>query len=621
MKADFGTNDPNHDGGQTMTAVGTTDAPQPLGEESTLEGGTALSQQAEESEYHIHPKFKNLLPPKTSEKYRALKEAICSEGIIRNPLVVWKEKKILLDGHNRAKIGNELGIKPPIQEKSFTSWDDAIMWVLKNQLEEHRNMNTFERIELALKSKSIYVERAKANQLGGVLLTSTKGIVVVEEIAKLASTSTDAVKKVEKILAKASEPDVAMAIDALRRGDAGIYINGVYQDFCVEEKNTSSTSSKKSNPNPASRKRGSASGTKPASVALPADTSVPTNPTDEGSKVGEESTDTPESPVPVEDEVASVEDTIEPTEPKQDTLISRIKSIKTTCKTLHDEVSALTADFESAQDTTEWRHHMVQAVIRSFLDDFRSIASLLKVFDEEDTTNDADTKTESKGSAFCQIGVIHAGLERIKGEVKSAQESFCKENLQQNNHNGIILLLQESQVLCGGIKGELVKFGVTVSNGSDSGDTCLMSETVVEHCSSSIEANEAAGCDGDDSTSDNETQTTSDYSCLQGSHADKPFFIAEGDGYKAEGILNDDGIGLTVRTDSTIRQIEEDAMSERVKVLRAELEKSGVINGVTFVQDHTFKSHSEAASVIYGTNVHGKKSWKGLKEFIDGGAK
>jgi len=129
-----------------------------------------------ESDYIIDPEFKSLLDTKTPEQYEALKESIRSEGQIRDALVVWEEKNTLADGHNRHQIyeelreelGKEFNIEPPkVIRMSFANRDDAMMWVLENQL-DRRNLKTFRLIEVALKLKGFYAAKAKANQRAGV---------------------------------------------------------------------------------------------------------------------------------------------------------------------------------------------------------------------------------------------------------------------------------------------------------------------------------------------------------------------------------------------------------------------------------------------------------------------
>jgi len=201
-------------------------------------------QQIEKPEYIIDPEFQSLLGTKTPEQYEALKEAIRRDEEVRDSLVVWLETSILIDGHTRHQIYEELRdelgekfcIKPPvIYWVSFEDREQAKMWALENQL-DRRNLKTFQQIEIALKLKEFYAAKAKANQLAGVSLNLGKGINSNEEVAKRADVSHDTVRKVERILEKAGKKEVAEAIDALRRGDEGVSIDGVYQQFCGKKK-------------------------------------------------------------------------------------------------------------------------------------------------------------------------------------------------------------------------------------------------------------------------------------------------------------------------------------------------------------------------------------------------
>jgi hypothetical protein len=53
--------------------------------------------------------FKNMIPPLTEEELAALEENLLSDGCI-DPLIVWAEHHILLDGHNRKAICDRHGI-------------------------------------------------------------------------------------------------------------------------------------------------------------------------------------------------------------------------------------------------------------------------------------------------------------------------------------------------------------------------------------------------------------------------------------------------------------------------------------------------------------------------------
>jgi len=191
-------------------------------------------QQIEKPEYTIDPEFQRMFSEKTAEQYEELKEAISNEGI-RDDLVVWEETDILLDGHHRHRICEELGIKPPFCTISLADREQAKMWIVHNQV-IRRNLNTFQRVEAALQFKDFFAEKARANQHAGVSPDLGKGIETNEVIAKLAGVkSPETVRKVEKILPKAS----AEELNALRRDEDGISIHSVYQKYYGEEKSRS----------------------------------------------------------------------------------------------------------------------------------------------------------------------------------------------------------------------------------------------------------------------------------------------------------------------------------------------------------------------------------------------
>jgi len=93
----------------------------------------------------IDKDFQALLPTLSEQECNLLTESILNEGI-RDPIVIWQEEQILLDGHNRLKIylenkqklnNNEL----PIRELSFSNKEDAKLWIIMNQL-GRRNLTT-----------------------------------------------------------------------------------------------------------------------------------------------------------------------------------------------------------------------------------------------------------------------------------------------------------------------------------------------------------------------------------------------------------------------------------------------------------------------------------------------
>jgi len=209
------------------------------------------TQPAKERTYTTHPDFQGIFPELLPKQYAALKASIRKEGV-RDPLVVWDRESIhkediLLDGHHRNKICDELGIKPPIRRMSFDDKEQAKMWVVQNQF-TRRNMTPFQRIEAALQFEKHYAAQAQANQHGGVRLNSTEGGNVNGKIAKLANTSPDTVKKVKKILAKKHVPEIAEKINDLRSDEPGVSIHSVHAMVC--EMDDTKKDSKKSNPKP-----------------------------------------------------------------------------------------------------------------------------------------------------------------------------------------------------------------------------------------------------------------------------------------------------------------------------------------------------------------------------------
>lgn len=81
----------------------------------------------------ISDEFKGLIPPLSDDEHKKLRASIEKDGC-RDALVVWGERDILLDGHNRLSICSELGVKFTIAKKSFRTSDAAKEWVILNQL-------------------------------------------------------------------------------------------------------------------------------------------------------------------------------------------------------------------------------------------------------------------------------------------------------------------------------------------------------------------------------------------------------------------------------------------------------------------------------------------------------
>ena len=81
----------------------------------------------------VDPEFESKIPPLREEELKQLEENILADGVVINPLIVWKG--IIVDGHNRYRI---LQQHPEIQftiyEKEFPDRYAVIAWICKNQL-------------------------------------------------------------------------------------------------------------------------------------------------------------------------------------------------------------------------------------------------------------------------------------------------------------------------------------------------------------------------------------------------------------------------------------------------------------------------------------------------------
>ena len=94
-----------------------------------------------EAKINTDPEIQSLIPPLKPDELAKLRESILEEGC-RDPLIVWKDHGLLLDGHNRHAICKELDKPYSVREKEFPDKDHAMIWVLKNQLGRRNLSNT-----------------------------------------------------------------------------------------------------------------------------------------------------------------------------------------------------------------------------------------------------------------------------------------------------------------------------------------------------------------------------------------------------------------------------------------------------------------------------------------------
>ncbi len=223
---------------------------EPQSGDSTAINGRGMASKGEGDitnlEIKINNEYSSLVPELTTEEYELLKESIKQDGLWV-PLIV-NQDGVLLDGHHRYKACQELGIEPYCKVKGFKNEYDEKLFVIGCNL-KRRQLNNFQRIELALKSKSIKQEIARKNSQSNLKNCCSSSTVrnltvdsnigvgsitgrVDEQIGELAGVSRDTVRKVEKILQNILEEGEIM--QKLRTGEMSI--NQAYESISKEER-------------------------------------------------------------------------------------------------------------------------------------------------------------------------------------------------------------------------------------------------------------------------------------------------------------------------------------------------------------------------------------------------
>lgn len=171
----------------------------------------------------IDPEFQVLIPPLSADEYTQLEKNIVKDGI-RDALVVWPQadgNDILIDGHNRFNISaSHSGIQFQIKRKDFRDRDEAIVWIIDNQLGK-RNLPVYDKVKLNDKKREAlariakkkiggdkrsaeYKESSARNHANEKTAEDRSGRTDYK-IAKAAGTSEDTVRKVRTIENKAPD--------------------------------------------------------------------------------------------------------------------------------------------------------------------------------------------------------------------------------------------------------------------------------------------------------------------------------------------------------------------------------------------------------------------------------
>jgi hypothetical protein len=98
-----------------------------------LRGSTSKHHRTAAGSLRIDPDFQALIPPLSASEFATLEASIQEKGC-RDPLVVWAEEKILIDGHHRYAICTARDIPYQTVEMSFEGRNAVKAWMLLNQL-------------------------------------------------------------------------------------------------------------------------------------------------------------------------------------------------------------------------------------------------------------------------------------------------------------------------------------------------------------------------------------------------------------------------------------------------------------------------------------------------------
>jgi hypothetical protein len=88
----------------------------------------------EEPDFRIDPCLRDLLPPTTQFEDELLEIEVAASDGPDDPLIVWDEENILIDGHRRYAICKRRGLPYPMIRKSFLDRDHVVKWMLAHQV-------------------------------------------------------------------------------------------------------------------------------------------------------------------------------------------------------------------------------------------------------------------------------------------------------------------------------------------------------------------------------------------------------------------------------------------------------------------------------------------------------
>ncbi len=105
----------------------------------------------------IHEPFRDLIPPLKPEELDELEKSLLFCGCL-SPIVVWKGRDIIVDGHHRFDLCQEHGLQYLVEELTFRDEKGVERWIIQNQL-ARRNLDAE---QVSLYRGMLYREARKA---------------------------------------------------------------------------------------------------------------------------------------------------------------------------------------------------------------------------------------------------------------------------------------------------------------------------------------------------------------------------------------------------------------------------------------------------------------------------
>jgi len=176
----------------------------------------------------INPVYQKLVPSVSEDEYKSIKQSIKDSGLWL-PIIVTPQG-IILDGHTRFKICQELEIIPKHAERNFENELLEKKFVIESNL-KRRQLNDFQKSELGIPLLEIEKELAQQRKEQGTTLASfeAKGK-STEKVSNQIGVSRGTFERAKKIIEKAPEETK----EILRLGKSTI--NKEYQNLQKNEK-------------------------------------------------------------------------------------------------------------------------------------------------------------------------------------------------------------------------------------------------------------------------------------------------------------------------------------------------------------------------------------------------